>query len=124
MTIVVTSKVNSLEIVICHSGLASYVSTNVLLQRMYPEKYIFSMGYSTNASQQVTNTENTDKKLKYITLSKKDRLQRIIKDYGATVVVFHIAISLISLGACYAAVIGLVLQNCYSNYLNNFLYLS
>ncbi|XP_029040643.1 uncharacterized protein LOC114874989 [Osmia bicornis bicornis] len=87
-------------------GLASYVSTNVLLQRMYPEKYIFGMGYSTNASQQVTDTQDTDKKPKYINLSKKEKFQRVIKDYGATVVVFHVVISIISLGACYAAVVG------------------
>lgn len=37
-------------------------------------------------------------------LSTKDKLKRAVKDYGATVVVFHVAISITSLSICYAAV--------------------
>lgn len=37
-------------------------------------------------------------------LSNKDKLKKAVKDYGATVVVFHVGMSLISLGACYVAV--------------------
>ncbi|WAR11505.1 F210B-like protein [Mya arenaria] len=39
-----------------------------------------------------------------IKLSQKDRLKRAVKDYGATVIVFHVGISLISLGGFYLAV--------------------
>lgn len=37
-------------------------------------------------------------------LSNKDKLKRAIKEYGATVVIFHVSISLLSLGCCYLAV--------------------
>ncbi|KAF9414708.1 hypothetical protein HW555_007486 [Spodoptera exigua] len=35
------------------------------------------------------------------TLSAKEKLKQAIKEYGSTVIVFHIGISLISLGSCY-----------------------
>lgn len=38
------------------------------------------------------------------TLSRKERLKRAVKEYGSTVVVFHVGISLVSLGACYTLV--------------------
>ena len=37
-------------------------------------------------------------------LSRKDKLKRAVKEYGATVIVFHISISLFSLGGFYLAV--------------------
>ncbi|KAJ9578583.1 hypothetical protein L9F63_005185 [Diploptera punctata] len=37
-------------------------------------------------------------------LSRKDKLKRAVKEYGATVIVFHISISLLSLGGFYLAV--------------------
>ncbi|PSN54798.1 hypothetical protein C0J52_01989 [Blattella germanica] len=37
-------------------------------------------------------------------LSRKDKLKRAVKEYGATVIVFHIGISLLSLGGFYLAV--------------------
>ena len=37
-------------------------------------------------------------------LSKKDQLKQAVKDYGKTVIVFHVAISLASLGGFYTAV--------------------
>ncbi|XP_063228568.1 uncharacterized protein LOC134534226 [Bacillus rossius redtenbacheri] len=37
-------------------------------------------------------------------LSRKERLKAAVRDYGATVVVFHVGISLLSLGAFYTAV--------------------
>ncbi|XP_017482906.1 PREDICTED: uncharacterized protein LOC108371807 [Rhagoletis zephyria] len=39
-------------------------------------------------------------------LSKKEQLKKAFKDYGSTVIVFHVAISLASLGACYLLVSG------------------
>ncbi|XP_022195376.2 protein FAM210B, mitochondrial [Nilaparvata lugens] len=39
-------------------------------------------------------------------LSNKDKLKRAVKEYGATVIVFHVSISLMSLGICYLAVSG------------------
>ena len=37
--------------------------------------------------------------------SKKERFKIIVKQYGIIVVIFHVALSLVSLGACYVAVI-------------------
>ncbi|XP_075211621.1 protein FAM210B, mitochondrial-like isoform X2 [Lycorma delicatula] len=37
-------------------------------------------------------------------LSKKEKLKRAVKDYGATVIIFHVTISLMSLGCCYLVV--------------------
>lgn len=34
----------------------------------------------------------------------KSKLKRAVKDYGATVIVFHVLISITSLGICYTAV--------------------
>ena len=39
-----------------------------------------------------------------VKLSQRERLKRAVKEYGATVVVFHIGISLVSLGGFYLAV--------------------
>lgn len=62
------------------------------------------MGYSTKASepskQQVaTPTQRVSMTDKYLTL---------VKEYGITVCIFHTTISLISLGACYVAVVRFV----------------
>lgn len=37
-------------------------------------------------------------------LSRKDKLKKAVKEYGSTVIVFHVGISLISLGTAYALV--------------------
>ncbi|XP_046403464.1 uncharacterized protein LOC124169041 [Ischnura elegans] len=37
-------------------------------------------------------------------ISRKDKLKKAVKDYGATVIVFHVGISLLSLGGFYLAV--------------------
>ncbi|XP_067620390.1 uncharacterized protein [Eurosta solidaginis] len=39
-------------------------------------------------------------------LTKKEQLKKAFKDYGSTVIVFHVAISLASLGCCYLLVSG------------------
>lgn len=36
--------------------------------------------------------------------SAKDKLKKAVKDYGSTVIVFHVSISLMSLGTCYLLV--------------------
>ncbi|CAH2066565.1 unnamed protein product, partial [Iphiclides podalirius] len=38
------------------------------------------------------------------TMSAKDKLKKAVKEYGSTVIVFHVAISLLSLGGCYVLV--------------------
>jgi hypothetical protein len=37
-------------------------------------------------------------------LTKKERFKKAVKEYGGTLIAFHVGISLISLGACYTAV--------------------
>lgn len=69
------------------------------------------MGYSTKASQPPNNISN-DRKQQVVTptphLSQKERFKIVAKDYGITVVIFHVALSLVSLGACYVAVVRFV----------------
>ena len=93
-----------MKIVICHSGLTA----NLLSQAIYEPKYIYSMGYSTKPSEPVNKLAN-DKNQKGIKetpqeLSQREKFKILAKEYGITVVIFHIGISLISLAACYAAV--------------------
>ena len=64
-------------------------------------------GFSTSSRHSANNPEEeavssaTNSQVK---LSQKDRLKRAVKEYGATVVVFHVSISLMSLGTAYLAV--------------------
>lgn len=39
-----------------------------------------------------------------VKLSNREKLKRAVKDYGSTVIVFHVGISLVSLGCFYALV--------------------
>lgn len=90
----------------CRSGPA----TNTLLRGVNWSNYIVSVRYSTNIPRQSVNAQNTDKnRAPVVDVPKKERFKRVIKDYGATVVVFHVGISLISLGAVYTAVARSVL---------------
>lgn len=44
-----------------------------------------------------------------VQLSRGERLKKAVKEYGSTVIVFHVGISLLSLGTCYALVSRCVL---------------
>ncbi|XP_015126843.1 uncharacterized protein LOC107048269 isoform X2 [Diachasma alloeum] len=57
--------------------------------------------YSTSAAEPPKISENTTDENK---LTNAEKLKRAVKDYGSTVIVFHIGISLLSLGAFYALV--------------------
>lgn len=37
-------------------------------------------------------------------MTTKEKLKKAVKEYGATVIVFHVSISLLSLGGCYLLV--------------------
>ncbi|XP_043523015.1 uncharacterized protein LOC122535500 isoform X3 [Frieseomelitta varia] len=85
----------------------SGLTANLLSQAMYKPKYIYSMGYSTKPSEPVNKLANDNQKgIKEIPqeLSQREKFKILAKEYGITVVIFHIGISLISLAACYAAV--------------------
>lgn len=46
---------------------------------------------------------STDAKIN-TNISRKDKLKKAVAEYGSTVIVFHVGISLISLGVCYSLV--------------------
>ncbi|CAG9784490.1 unnamed protein product [Diatraea saccharalis] len=48
-----------------------------------------------------TDAKSTFSKDANIPMSSKEKLKKAIKDYGSTVIVFHVTISLMSLGGCY-----------------------
>ncbi|XP_018561361.1 protein FAM210B, mitochondrial-like [Anoplophora glabripennis] len=49
------------------------------------------------------DTEETNKKI-IVPLTSGEKLKKAVKEYGTTVIVFHIGISLMSLGTCYLLV--------------------
>ena len=55
------------------------------------------------------NQEENEKKL-----ALKDRLKLVVAEYGTTAILFHVTISLTSLGICYAAVKRLVNVQCFN----------
>ncbi|KAL2722236.1 Transmembrane protein [Vespula squamosa] len=75
---------------------------NKLLHPIYTD----FMRYSTNASTPMNTTNSENEIKKKIIQTKKERFKMIVKDYGKVVIVFHVAISLMSLGFFYTAVIS------------------
>lgn len=75
------------------------------LPYLQPQKYLPKRYQSTNketkhdAKSTTIVGETTGGKL-----SQKARLKQAVRDYGATIIVFHVTISLASLGLCYVAV--------------------
>ena len=57
-----------------------------------------SAGEQNSGGKGVANEEQV------VPVSRKDRLKKAIKEYGSTVLVFHVSISLASLGTCYLLV--------------------
>lgn len=51
-----------------------------------------------------TQPGQVESKQDTIKMTGKEKIKRAIKEYGATVIVFHVGISLLSLGACYVLV--------------------
>lgn len=71
------------------------------------------LAYSSQSQRILRNNEVKSKKMesnaeevviKTADLSKKERLKKAVKEYGSTVIIFHVGISLISLGTCYILV--------------------
>ncbi|XP_012256050.2 uncharacterized protein LOC105686064 isoform X1 [Athalia rosae] len=63
------------------------------------------MKYSTSTGVTPSESQNTpSKSTSNDNESAVTKLKRAIKDYGSTVVVFHVGISLVSLGTCYVAI--------------------
>lgn len=57
-----------------------------------------------NSTQQSQDTQNKTSDSPEPQLTSRQKLQRAVKEYGATVIVFHVSISLASLGICYLLV--------------------
>ncbi|CAK9823007.1 Protein FAM210B, mitochondrial [Anthophora retusa] len=88
------------------NGLANHVTTNILFRTICKSSYTSIMEYATQVSQPPNGLTNSDdKKQKELRhLAKKERFKIIVRDFGITTIIFHVGISLISLGACYTAV--------------------
>ena len=88
----------------------SSISNNIalsgtpLLEGSYSDRR-FQRSTSSNTKDDVQKFASSEDKLNVSpVLSKKDQLKRAIKDYGSTVIVFHVFISLVSLGSFYVIV--------------------
>ncbi|KAF7396129.1 hypothetical protein HZH66_006991 [Vespula vulgaris] len=82
------------------------ILTRPLCNKLLHPIYIDLMRYSTNASTPVNTTNSEDEIKKKIIQTKKERFKMVVRDYGKVVIVFHVAISLISLGFFYTAVVS------------------
>lgn len=58
----------------------------------------------TDRVQEKKDGEGVDSETPHVQLTARQKLQRAVKEYGSTVIVFHVAISLTSLGICYLLV--------------------
>lgn len=71
--------------------------------------YISCMKYSTNLS----NSENlkyseNKKREEAISRNKKEAIKLLVRDYGKIAIIFHVTISLISLGIIYTLIVRFV----------------
>ncbi|KAL2741642.1 Transmembrane protein [Vespula maculifrons] len=82
------------------------ILTRPLCNKLLHPIYIDLVRYSTNASTPVNTTNSEDEIKKKIIQTRKERFKMIVRDYGKVVIVFHVAISLISLGFLYTAVVS------------------
>lgn len=63
------------------------------------------MAYSTDTSAVKDIKDKSDGTIiKDENLTKAQKLKKAVKDYGSTVIVFHVLFSLMSLGVCYTVV--------------------
>lgn len=100
---------NGINVKICYSGITNEaILMSTLHNKLFHPIYIDLMRFSTNASTPVNTTNSEDKIKKKIIETKRERFKMIIRDYGKVVIVFHVAISLMSLGFFYTAVIRFV----------------
>ncbi|XP_014485799.1 PREDICTED: uncharacterized protein LOC106750176 isoform X1 [Dinoponera quadriceps] len=71
-----------------------------------PVRYTIRVTYSTDASKTLKDGVKDQTQASKLAVSKRDRFRLMLRDYGVTMFVFHITISLISLGACYMVVVS------------------
>lgn len=83
--------------------LSNKASASEHLIRLSPGCKFFHTS-TVSSTQQSQDTQNKTSDTPEPQLTSKQKLQRAVKEYGATVVVFHVSISLASLGICYLLV--------------------
>lgn len=94
-----------------HQKYYRYLNTiNVKTLINYQRPMSNYLSYSSHSSVKIDENKNkksedrTEEIIKTADLSKKEKLKKAVKEYGSTVIVFHVGISLISLGTCYLLV--------------------
>lgn len=86
---------------LCHLN----VMPNLTVHRMYSDKKVKSSEeVSTKETAPSEQKVENNKPINAVALSPREKLKNAVKDYGATVIVFHVAISLASLGFFYQLV--------------------
>lgn len=91
-------------------------SVELLISQLNTPNHLIHRNYSTDkeivksdekktdgAVKVISNDSTNDEEIK-VPLTAREKLKKTIKDYGATVLVFHIAISIVSLGFFYQLV--------------------
>ncbi|XP_015511011.1 uncharacterized protein LOC107217846 [Neodiprion lecontei] len=81
------------------------IARSLLSKNLYCTKPAHVMSYSTGAGTTQNESEKSSNELpKPDEESRAAKLKRAVKDYGSTVIVFHVGISLASLGICYVVI--------------------
>ncbi|XP_050079045.1 uncharacterized protein LOC126565878 [Anopheles maculipalpis] len=82
----------------------SLSSTHLLAFRTSALYNKSSQANTGTAAEESNSKGNSVSGAEQVPVSRKDRLKKAIKEYGSTVLVFHVSISLASLGTCYLLV--------------------
>ncbi|KAG5324895.1 F210B protein, partial [Pseudoatta argentina] len=77
--------------------------TSPLLRATYWPIYTTRISYSNNTSKDSQKDQAT---VPVAMMSKREKFRLLLRDYGSTLLAFHITISLISLGGCYMVVVS------------------
>ncbi|GIX72722.1 protein FAM210B, mitochondrial [Caerostris extrusa] len=94
----------------------NFSTFNRLQTNPYLKSSVFSVNYKNSYrpygdSNKIDTKQNLTPKVESVIqdstvskVSQRTRLKQAVRDYGATIIVFHVAISLTSLGLCYVAI--------------------
>ncbi|XP_046733999.1 uncharacterized protein LOC124404144 [Diprion similis] len=86
-------------------AVTNIIANSLLSKDLYCTKPAHVMSYSTGAGTTPNESEKSSNELpKADKESRAAKLKRAVKDYGSTVIVFHVGISLMSLGTCYVVI--------------------
>lgn len=108
-----------IQAIICRLDTATNAFiTSPFLRATYQPIHTIRVGFccSTNRFEALKDT-NKDQTAMPTTISKREKFRLMLRDYGGTLLAFHITISLISLGGCYMLVIRSV--DCFTKSFRN-----